>query len=324
MSLAAGSCIFELLSEVRAGDVLVMRRPEPISQLIRWMDDSDPDSPVDLSHSMLVLSAGSEAEGFSVWPLADKPGEIVSDVVIAPLQRLVRPYDRVIVLRHKELAALDKQSAHDRVVKVLSRARGFLNEGLSGAVSFDDKQLYAKALAYIEPALHGPREWLVQRVLRRLDKEIRDVGVQKVICPELIMRAFNEGEGSLPIRTSPVLPAAIEKAQYLFSEASPFDKDLSEVAWASFKREIQVAACAVAVEILVRSTLPRSRMGPADPDQMIEYTTPGDLQRSDDLVVIGAWEAWSGRIEDVRRLPGGRKAVRLERSAGPGAPLMDG
>lgn len=324
MRFAKGSILFELLSEVRAGDILVMRRPEPISQVIRWMDDSDADRPVDVSHSMLVLSGGSDPQGFSVWPLADDDDEVVSDVVIAPLRWLARPYDRVLVLRHKELADLDEVSAARLVAPVIERARANLQAGRRGSVVFDDKQLYAKALAYIGPALHGPRGRMARLVMRRLDQEIRAAGQDRVICPELIMRAFNDGDGSLPITTSPVLPTGMGRRRALdAADDVDFAGDLSEIAWNSLRRELQVAACAIAADLLARTTLEPPETRAAAPDQMIEYTTPGDLQRSTDLVVVGAWEAWTGRIDDVWKIPGGRQAVKQERLAGPGVPPLD-
>lgn len=325
MGVATGSIILaELLSEVRTGDILVMRRPEPISQVIRWMDDSHADRPVDVSHSMLVLSGGDDPEGFSVWPLADADEGVVSDVVISPLRWLTRPYDRVVVLRHKTLAALDEASADSLVAPVVDRARAFLPAGQRGSVAFDDKQLYAKALAFIGPSLRGARGRLASLVMRRLDQEIRADGAEKVVCPELIMRAFNEGDGALAITTSPTLPAGMGSTRAL-DDAEPvgFDGDLSEVAWNSLKRELQVAACAIAADLLARTTLAPPETSAAPSDQMIEYTTPGDLQRSADLVVVGAWEAWTGRIDDVWSLPGGRKAVKQERLAGPSAPPLD-
>lgn len=323
MGGTGSTVLAEMLAEVRAGDILVMRRPEPISQVIRWMDDSRPGRPVDVSHSMLALSGGDDPEGFSVWPLPDADEGVVSDVVISPLRWLARPYDRVVVLRHKKLAALDEASADRLVAPVVDRARSFLPAGRRGCVAFDDKQLYAKALAYIEPSLRGARGRLASLVMRRLDQEIRADGADRVVCPELIMRAFNAGDGGLTITTSPTLPAGMGSARALdTAEPVGFDGDLSEVAWNSLKRELQVAACAIAADLLARTTLAPPETSAAPSDQMIEYTTPGDLQRSADLVIVGAWAAWTGRIDDVWSLPGGRKAVTQERLAGPGAPPL--
>ena len=321
---SAESALSELLAAVRPGDVLVMRRDEPISQLIRWMDDSDPEHPVDLSHSMLVVAAGDEPEGFSAWPLPDEPNEIVSDIVIAPLRRLLTPYDRVIVLRHQVLAELDDETAAERVAPVIERAREYAERAQRGKIVFDDRQLYAKAIAFITPHLRRRQRRLAAWVLGRLDDEILSAGAQQVICPELIMRAFNTGDGALPITTSPTTPVPLGQRGLQALAVEDVDVDLSEVAWNSFKRELQVGACVVAVDLLVRAEPdPPPRIGDATPAQMIEYTTPGDLQRSGDLTVVDGWQAWSGRIADVTALPGGREAVKRERLAGPGATDTD-
>ena len=299
-----------------------MRRREPLSQLIRWMDDRDPRRPTDVSHAALCVGSDQQ-EGpmvISVWPMADRE-EIASDVVYAPLRVALRPYDRVIARRHRAVAPLSSAERRARLEPVLAFAWQETRRAHSGTPRFANGQLVASGLALAAPMLDGLARRLVVRAAAELDAQVRAEAGNGLMCPELIVRAFNQQGSDLPLLPEVVAPTPASP------ELAPAGSDrgftaLGDLAGRALRASL-LFACDVALDVLCSSsTQPSSTsLGSPDPHTVAEYTTPGDLLRTDELVTLAVVDAWDGELgAPGAEAVSGRASVCLERRWEPGVP----
>jgi hypothetical protein len=255
----------------------------------------------------------------SVWPMADRD-EITSDVVYAPLRVALRPYDRVIVRRHAALAELPRHERGVRLEPVLAFAWQETRRASEGKPRFANGQLVASGLALAAPLLSGLPRHLAGRAAAELDQQVREEEGDGLMCPELIVRSFNQPGSGLTLLPDVVAPAPSGPA-VAPDGSERFLVDGGALAGRALRAAL-LFACDVALDVLCSSTEPPPGVSvpPSDAETVAEYTTPGDLVRTSQLVTVGTVDAWDGDVGTDTEVVGGRVAVCLERQWEPGVP----
>ena len=322
-----GPFALELMS-LRQGDLLLVRRRDPISQLIRWIDDRDPSNPVDVSHAAIVTSVGDDGVlVLSVWPMRrDIPGQ--GDVVIARVVDFLDVYDQVTVRRWIETG-----DAPDQVIpSVLSFLTNAQQRANRGELRFSNSRLVDVGLRAVRQFTSGTTRWLLDRALRHLDDEVAQSHGAGIICPDLIVGAFESAGVPLDFRKSEpsLVPATEDLApagdQGIHRDAAGV-AGLPSLFEADLKRAAYVLACTAALDALIATPgAHQALLPPASASLGDSGVTPGDLVRSVSFETIGVFGAWRGRLPEVEiaTKPGGRTTVPLERMWEPGVEPYDG
>lgn len=324
------------------GDVLLLRRTEPLSQLIRYIDDiDDPDDSggrhpraCDTSHAAMFLgSQGGKPAALSVWPMPDRTGE--GDVVVVGLDSLLSVYAGVVVFRHVAATGVGRsawEADHwPTVLQALEEARSGAARGVK-AYRFNDLRMIAAGLDVAWKELGD--DLLGRR--GRLGRAVADAAVrwlirrarteQGLVCPDLFVDAY----GRLPEPFHLLPPLGGRRADDL---ADPDGKAASPLFGAAMRAAIVFVSSVVLTRLVdddprVRSLDPTLDAHRTAPMGSFRLVTPGQLARSPRLTPQFAAEPYVGVVaegDDVWELERGRARVVEELKWGPGVgPLRPG
>lgn len=323
------------VQELRAGDVLLLRRVDPLSQLIRYVDDlDDPSRPgqphrrhVDASHAALYLGIEDERPlAMSVWPMPDRPEE--GDVVLAELDELLPVYSGVVALRHRHVSGLDRSAWEDGAFPPLRAEVGALREEArrpgASDLRFDDVRMVAAGLASswrdIGDELVAGLPWIQREVLDRLVDEFVDNATRRpgLVCPDLLVSLYGslgaEFEllpGGNPIATRRTVAPSEARIGPAVGRAV-----LVLVSLLLLDRLVAAEDDGIPGRALLQGLSRPEPVGVRNP-----LVTPGQIARSDRLepvLAVTAYRDVVARGDAVWDLPRARDVVRQELRWSPG------
>lgn len=316
------------LADLRPGDILLMRRMEPLSQLIRFVDDlDDPDRPgkprarhVDASHAAMYLGVSEDGVHLagSVWPMMDE-----RDVLQVPLLDMLALYAGVVVLRQEHVHLLSEKAWERGLWRQLHRS--FLD--LEQSARQDDDRLKFNDMRMVAAGLEaswkdveefaGLPEFQGKVVGSVVDAVVRDARSRPgLVCPDVFVALYERLGPDFQLLDrqigDPFAPPAVE---------------LNLAVGPHVKRSAILLVCLLTTEWLIsRYNEVEQGVRAVAGQDTTEFVTPGQLARSDRLVPILAVDAYADvveRGEGVWNLTRARDAVRCELTWAPGVQPVD-